>query len=167
MKREGFGETQLQIAEALALVLPNELLFCIFCSICYWKQPVSVRKLARELRADDDLLRDHLNILIKCGLLSKQGEKYVLTDLGNEAYRFANEAMRQAKLTCFDSWAPVGDLRSETIVGVSSAVPSSSTVLVQIGAKAKSFGGAETEKAEVPAEGAPLLSDDSLTANAA
>jgi len=117
---ELWPEQQIRAVELMSSILPNEFLF----SICYllgeWNQQVSLVKLCKMLNvADEQLIRDHLSLLLKSGFLNKTGKQYEISRLGKEGLRLLNEAVGNLQTS---SWlaASGSDLFADaTSLGVS------------------------------------------------
>ena len=121
MTTDTWTERQIEVTRKMSLVLPNEFLFCIFYLVQEWKQPISSKKLANDLRAGEKVVRDHLNLLVKLDLATKTGEKYRLSDMGKEAACFIKEAVGKTPLE--GSWLSSPDLYSVAILSPSATTP--------------------------------------------
>jgi len=94
-----WADRQVEIATILGLVVPNEFLFMIFHVANIWKRPISSIKLAKDLGSSENLVRDHLNLLVKLGLFVKQGKKYRSSELGTQAFVFVNQSVHKEQLS--------------------------------------------------------------------
>ena len=144
IQAKNVAERRIGIIGDISSVLANEFLFCVFYQICEWNRPISVRKLARDLGSEDDLIRDHLNILIHQGLIQKEGEKYRISESGKEGINFLREATGRVPRT--DRRIITADVYSEV---VHSPLPTVAKVNIVNGVaqpRIKVSGGIESEK---------------------
>ncbi len=88
------AEEKISLLKLVSTILPNELLFSLFYFLAEWKQKITLVKLCKSLNATDQkVIRDHLNMLLRCGLLVKMGEQYQISAFGKQALQLLNEAV--------------------------------------------------------------------------
>jgi len=158
-------DAQTEIATKLGLVVPNEFLFTVFYLVNVWSKPISSIKLAKDLGASEQLVRDHLNLLVKLGLSVKQGQKYRSSELGMQGFTFINQSVRKEpspSLMTVNS-----DNVTEVFIGMISAAPQQEMLAVET-----KFGGVACEmlpadKTTDAAETKRVFSEDTVAAHAA
>jgi len=114
-----WADRQVELATILGFVLPNEFLFMIFYVASFWKRPITSIKLAKDLGGPENIVRDHLNLLVKLGLFIKQGEKYRSSELGNQAFVFVKQSVQKEQVLTAVSIGPVNV--SDSSLGLTSA----------------------------------------------
>jgi hypothetical protein len=102
-----WADQQTELAATLGWVLPNEFLFMVFYVASFWKRPISSSKLAKDLGSSENIVRDHLNLLVKLGLFLKHGEKYRPSELGNQAFLFVRQSVQIDQVLTATSIGPV------------------------------------------------------------
>lgn len=91
-EEETRAEERIHIVKLVSTILPNELLFCLFFVLAEWRQKITLVKLCKMVdTSDQKLIRDHVNMLLRCGLLGKEGEQYQISTLGKKAITLLND----------------------------------------------------------------------------
>lgn len=163
--KASWADIQTLVAQRVSLILPNEFLFCIFYLLQEWGQPITSKKLAKDLGAKEKIVRDHLNLLLKLGVATKTGEKYRLTEMGKEAAQFITVA---AGKTQFETlWLSNSDLPSEAVLSISAANPDINSAGAQAGLTVETSKPLGEDEALDPGESATITPYQPAAENAA
>jgi len=95
-RTEKTPERRVDLIRTISLVLSNEFLFCLLYLLHDYNRPVTLVKLAKDLRVEDLLLRDNLNILVGYKFVIKEGERYKITNDAIVGINFTRQAIGSA-----------------------------------------------------------------------
>ena len=158
---------RLSTVRKISLVLTNEFLFCVLWLIHHWNRPVGSKKLSLELRADEQLLKDHLSLLIGTGFVTLHKGKYRITEQGKEGIAF----LKQATGKIMSKRGPVtaADDLSWTVCSIPFTVADAepTDMVVQLPSKTKRDEQTGETKTESSLDTALLISEQEITGNAA
>lgn len=150
----------------MSLVLTNEFLFCLLWLIHNWNRPVSSKKLALELRTDEQLLKDHLSLLLRSGFITVLKGKYRITEQGKEGITFLQRAT--GRMPSKYNRIAAADNLSWTVCStpftVADAEPTD--IVVQLPSKAMRDEQTGEAKTESSRDAALLISEQEITGNA-
>lgn len=93
-QEELWAEQEVSLVKLISSILPNELLFSLFYLLGEWSRRITLVKLCKILNVTDEkLIKDHLNMLLRSGLLVKTAEQYQISATGRHTLQLLNDAV--------------------------------------------------------------------------